>query len=92
MFCKMFCQMFQKKSDTFVAQIGFCFCWTKIIHYPLIDKCLIDLSEVSCSHFYLESFNKRLPKDQYRERIENFRFICKLHLEDVQIARQDWEF
>ena len=41
------------------------------------------------------SFKKkgsRLPEDHYRNRLENFRAIKKLFLEEIQIARQDWEF
>ena len=34
----------------------------------------------------------RLPEDLYRNRNENFRAIKKFFLEEIQIARQDWEF
>ena len=34
----------------------------------------------------------RRPEDHYRNRLENFRAIKKLFLEEIQIARQDWEF
>ena len=34
----------------------------------------------------------RLPEDHYRNRLENFRAIKKLFLEEIQIARQDSEF
>ena len=33
-----------------------------------------------------------LPEDHYRDRLENFRAIKKLFLEEIQIARQDSEF
>ena len=33
----------------------------------------------------------RRPEDHYRDRLENFRAIKKLFLEEIQIARQDWE-
>ena len=33
-----------------------------------------------------------LPEDHYRNRLESFRAIKKLFLEEIQIARQDWEF
>ena len=33
-----------------------------------------------------------LPEDHYRNRRENFRAIKKLFLEEIHIARQDWEF
>ena len=33
-----------------------------------------------------------LPEDHYRDRLENFWAIKKLFLEEIQIARQDWEF
>ena len=34
----------------------------------------------------------RLPEDHYRNRLENFRATKKLFFEEIQIARQDWEF
>ena len=40
----------------------------------------------------LEKKGSRLPEDHYRNRLENFRAIKKLFLEEIQIARQDWEF
>ena len=40
----------------------------------------------------LKKKGSRLPKDHYRNRLENFRAIKKLFLEEIQIARQDWEF
>ena len=32
------------------------------------------------------------PEDNYGDGLENFRMIKKLFLEEIQIARQDWEF
>ena len=40
----------------------------------------------------LKKKRSRLPEDHYRNRLENFRAIKKLFLEEIQIARQDWEF
>ena len=40
----------------------------------------------------LKKKGSRLPEDHYRNRLENFRAIKKLFLEEFQIARQDWEF
>ena len=40
----------------------------------------------------LKKKGSRLPEDHYRNRLENFRAIKKLFLEESQIARQDWEF
>ena len=40
----------------------------------------------------LKKKGSRLPEDHYRNRLENFRTIKKLFLEEIQIARQDWEF
>ena len=40
----------------------------------------------------LKKKGSRLPEDHYRNRLENFRAIKKLFLEEIQIARQDWEF
>ena len=39
----------------------------------------------------LKKKGSRLPEDDYRDRLENFRMIKKLLLEEIQIARQDWE-
>ena len=39
----------------------------------------------------LKKKGSRLPEDHYRNRLENFRAIKKLFLEEIQIARQDWE-
>ena len=40
----------------------------------------------------LKRKGSRLPEDHYRNRLETFRAIKKLFLEEIQIARQDWEF
>ena len=40
----------------------------------------------------LKKKGSRLPEDHYRNRLENFRAIKKLFLQEIQIARQDWEF
>ena len=40
----------------------------------------------------LKKKGSRLPEHHYRDRLENFRAIKKLFLEDIQIARQHWEF
>ena len=40
----------------------------------------------------LKKKGSRLPEDHYRNRLENFRAIKKLFLEEIQLARQDWEF
>ena len=40
----------------------------------------------------LKKKGSRLPEDHYRNRLRNFRAIKKLFLEEIQIARQDWEF
>ena len=40
----------------------------------------------------LKKKGSRLPEDHYRNRLENFRAIKKLFLEEIQIAGQDWEF
>ena len=40
----------------------------------------------------LKKKGSRLPEDHYRNRLENFRAIKKLFLEEIQIARQDWQF
>ena len=40
----------------------------------------------------LKKKGSRLPEDHYRNRLENFRAIKKLFLEEIQIARQDSEF
>ena len=40
----------------------------------------------------LKKKGSRLPEDHYRNRLENFRAIKKLFVEEIQIARQDWEF
>ena len=40
----------------------------------------------------LKKKGSRLPEDHYRNRLENFRAIKKLFLEEIRIARQDWEF
>ena len=40
----------------------------------------------------LKKKGSRLPEDHYRNLLENFRAIKKLFLEEIQIARQDWEF
>ena len=40
----------------------------------------------------LKKKGSRLPEDHYRNRLENFRAIKKLFLEEIPIARQDWEF
>ena len=40
----------------------------------------------------LKKKGSRLPEDHYRNRLKNFRAIKKLFLEEIQIARQDWEF
>ena len=40
----------------------------------------------------LKKKGSRLPEDHYRNRLENFRAIKKLFLEEIQITRQDWEF
>ena len=40
----------------------------------------------------LKKKGSRLPEDHYRNRLENFRAIKKLFLEEIQIARQDLEF
>ena len=40
----------------------------------------------------LKKKGSRLAEDHYRNRLENFRAIKKLFLEEIQIARQDWEF
>ena len=40
----------------------------------------------------LKRKGSRLPEDHYRDRLEDFRAIKKLFLEEIQIARQDWEF
>ena len=37
----------------------------------------------------LKKKGSRLPEDHYRNRLENFRAIKKLFLEEIQIARQD---
>ena len=39
----------------------------------------------------LKKKGSRLPEDHYRNRLENFRATKKLFLEEIQIARQDWE-
>ena len=46
----------------------------------------------SCTYRSLKKKGSRLPEDHYRNRLENFRAIKKLFLEEIQIARQDWEF
>ena len=40
----------------------------------------------------LKRRGSRLPENHYRNRLENFRAIKKRFLEEIQIARQDWEF
>ena len=40
----------------------------------------------------LKKKGSRLPEDHYRNRLENFRAIKKLFPEEIQIARQDWDF
>ena len=40
----------------------------------------------------LKKKGSRLPEDHYRNRLENFRTIKKIFHEEIQIARQDWEF
>ena len=40
----------------------------------------------------LKKKGSQLPEDHYRDRLENFRMIKKLFLEEIEIARQDWEF
>ena len=40
----------------------------------------------------LKKKGSRPPEDHYRNRLENFRAIKKLFLEEIPIARQDWEF
>ena len=40
----------------------------------------------------LKKKGSRLPEDHYRNCLENFRAIKKLFLEEIQMARQDWEF
>ena len=40
----------------------------------------------------LKKKGSRLPEDHYRDHLENFRAIKKLFLQEIQIARQDWEF
>ena len=40
----------------------------------------------------LKERGTRLSEDHYRNRPENFRAINKLFLEEIRIARQDWEF
>ena len=40
----------------------------------------------------LKKKGSRLPEDHYKNRLEKFRAIRKLFLEEIQIARQDWEF
>ena len=40
----------------------------------------------------LKKKGSRLPEDHYRDCNEKFRAIKKLFLEELQIARQDWEF
>ena len=40
----------------------------------------------------LKQKGSRLPEDHYRDRLEIFRLIKKLFLEEIQIARQDWQF
>ena len=40
----------------------------------------------------LKKKGSQLPEDHYRNRLKNFRAIKKLFLEEIQIARQDWEF
>ena len=40
----------------------------------------------------LKKEGSRLPEDHYTNRLENFRAINKLFLEEIQIARQDWKF
>ena len=40
----------------------------------------------------LKKKGSRLPEDHYRNCPENFRAIKKFFLEEIQIARQDWEF
>ena len=37
----------------------------------------------------LKKKGSRLPEDHYRDRLENFRAIKKLFLEESKIARQD---
>ena len=39
----------------------------------------------------LKKKGSRLPEHHYRDCLENFRAIKKLFLEEIQIARQDWE-
>ena len=39
----------------------------------------------------LEKEGSRLPEDHHRNRLENFRAINKLFLDEIQIARQDWD-
>ena len=39
----------------------------------------------------IKTKGSRLPEDHYRDRLENFRMIKKLFLEEIQIARQDLE-
>ena len=40
----------------------------------------------------LKKKGSRLPEDHYKNRPENSRAIKNLFLEEIQIARQDWEF
>ena len=40
----------------------------------------------------LKRKGSQLPEDHYRNRLENFRAIKKLFLEEIQIARQHWQF
>ena len=40
----------------------------------------------------LKREGSQLPEDHYRHRLQNFRAIKKRFLEEIQIARQDWEF
>ena len=40
----------------------------------------------------LEKKGSRFPEDIHRNRPENFRAIKKFFLEEIRIARQDWEF
>ena len=40
----------------------------------------------------LEKEASQLPEDHYRDRLQNFRMIKKLFLEDIQSARLDWGF
>ena len=37
----------------------------------------------------LKNKGQRVPEDHYRDRIENFRTIKKMHLEEVQMACRD---